>query len=254
MQSNLERLTSMLLVASAVVVVGTSSPALARRHLPERTFVSEAGPWSDMGGTQRWTDASAHDASRRAEYVRSNRRGHHRDEYRQDSARDNGWSANERDGTWGQERVGLPGNERAGRRRTRVASLGNKAFGASQGSGSDVVSEARHWIGTNPTGWASVWCGRFMNFVLERTGRRGTGSNLARSFANYGSRVGGPQVGAIAVMGRSGRAAGGSAGGHVGVVSGIDPNGNPIIISGNHGHTVAEAVYPRNRIFAYVMP
>src|ERR1700675_3641351 len=77
MQSNLERLTSMLLVASAVVVVGTSSPALARRHLPERTFVTEAavGPWSDVGGTQRWTDVSAHDASSRAEYVRSRRRG-----------------------------------------------------------------------------------------------------------------------------------------------------------------------------------
>ena len=251
MQSKLERLTSMLLVASAVVVVGTSSPALARRHLPERTFVTEAavGPWSDVGGTQRWTD----DASSRAEYVRSRRRGHHRDEYRQDSARDNGWSANERDGTWGQERLGLPANERGGHRRARVASLGNKAFGASQGSGLTSF-RARHWIGTNPTGWASVWCGRFMNFVLERTGRRGTGSNLARSFASYGSRIGGPQVGAIAVMGRSGRAAGGSPGGHVGVVSGIDPNGNPIIISGNHGHTVAEAVYPRNRIFAYVMP
>jgi hypothetical protein len=37
-------------------------------------------------------------------------------------------------------------------------------------------------------------------------------------------------------------------------VSGIDPNGNPIIISGNHGHRVDEAVYPRSRIFAYVKP
>jgi uncharacterized protein (TIGR02594 family) len=83
--------------------------------------------------------------------------------------------------------------------------------------------------------------------VLERTGRRGTGSNLALSFAHYGRRVSGPQIGAIAVMGRSG-------GGHVGVVSGIDPHGNPILISGNHGHQVAEAVYPRGRIFAYVMP
>jgi len=49
------------------------------------------------------------------------------------------------------------------------------------------------------------------------------------------------------VMGRHG-------GGHVGVVSGIDPSGNPIIVSGNHNHTVAESVYPRSRIAAYVMP
>jgi hypothetical protein len=43
-------------------------------------------------------------------------------------------------------------------------------------------------------------------------------------------------------------------GGHVGVVSGIDANGNPIIVSGNHNHTVAESVYPRSRISAYVLP
>ncbi len=57
----------------------------------------------------------------------------------------------------------------------------------------------------------------------------------------------GPEIGAIAVMGRRG-------GGHVGVVLGIDANGNPIIVSGNHNHTVAEAVYPRSRIITYVMP
>jgi uncharacterized protein (TIGR02594 family) len=71
---------------------------------------------------------------------------------------------------------------------------------------------------------------------------------MARSFANYGRRVSGPQVGAIAVMSRGGR------GGHVGVVSGVDAKGNPIIVSGNHGRKVAEAVYPRGRVYAYVMP
>ena len=50
-----------------------------------------------------------------------------------------------------------------------------------------------------------------------------------------------------ASMGRRG-------GGHVGIVSGIDANGNPIVISGNHGHRVAEATYARGRIYAYVMP
>jgi uncharacterized protein (TIGR02594 family) len=154
---------------------------------------------------------------------------------------------------FGNDRVAWSERGPVARRRGRLASLGRSSVGGNAG-GSDLVAEARRWIGTNPTGWSHVWCGRFMNFILERTGRRGSGSNLARSFANYGSRVSGPQIGAIAVMGRSGRAAGGSPGGHVGVVSGIDPRGNPIIISGNHGHRVAEAVYPRGRIFAYVMP
>jgi uncharacterized protein (TIGR02594 family) len=87
-----------------------------------------------------------------------------------------------------------------------------------------------------------------MNFVLKRSGYAGTNSGFARSFASYGRPVAGPQVGAIAVMTR------GKRGGHVGVVSGVDGNGNPIIISGNHGGRVAEAVYPRGRIYAYVMP
>ena len=87
-----------------------------------------------------------------------------------------------------------------------------------------------------------------MNFVLERSGHEGTGSDLAKSFASIGRRVSGPQVGAIAVMSRRG-------GGHVGVVSGIDEAGNPIIISGNsRGRRVAEGTYPRGRVYAYVMP
>ena len=71
---------------------------------------------------------------------------------------------------------------------------------------------------------------------------------MARSFASYGQRLSGPQVGAIAVMTRGRR------GGHVGVVSGIDPKGNPIVISGNHSRRVAESVYSRSRVYAYVMP
>jgi uncharacterized protein (TIGR02594 family) len=112
--------------------------------------------------------------------------------------------------------------------------------------GSSLVAEARRYLGTNPTGRRSLWCGAFMDKVLRETGHRG-GGNLAKGYLNYGRRVFGPRVGAIAVMGRRG-------GGHVGVVSGIDPNGNPIIVSGNHNHTVAESVYPRSRIIAYVDP
>jgi len=119
---------------------------------------------------------------------------------------------------------------------------GGASFGAS-----NVVAEARRYIGGNPTGRSRLWCARFMNMVLEKTGHRGTGSDMARSFAHYGHRVAGPQVGAIAVMGRRG-------GGHVGVVTGIDPKGNPIVVSGNHGRRVAESVYSRSRIYAYVMP
>jgi uncharacterized protein (TIGR02594 family) len=125
------------------------------------------------------------------------------------------------------------------------ASISNTSVVPSFGGG-DVVSEARRYLGGNPTGRRSLWCGAFMDMVLKKTGHKG-GGNLARAYASYGRRVSGPQVGAIAVMARRG-------GGHVGVVSGIDASGNPIIISGNHNDKVEESTYPRGRILAYVMP
>jgi uncharacterized protein (TIGR02594 family) len=128
--------------------------------------------------------------------------------------------------------------------RVAAQSHANSAYGGQ--STNELVAEARKYIGTNPTGRGSLWCGAFMDMVLKRTGHQG-GGNLASAYVHYGHRVSGPQVGAIAVMGRRG-------GGHVGVVSGIDANGNPIIVSGNHNRTVAESVYPRGRIEAYVVP
>ena len=140
---------------------------------------------------------------------------------------------------------------RISRRQATLQSADSAAESFSNSSSfgsSNVVAEARRYIGGNPTGRGRLWCARFMNMVLERSGHRGTGSDMARSFAGYGQRVSGPQVGAIAVMSRGRR------GGYVGVVSGIDPKGNPIIVSGNHGNRVAESVYSRGRIYAYVMP
>jgi uncharacterized protein (TIGR02594 family) len=133
-------------------------------------------------------------------------------------------------------------------RKTRSITAQAKAYAAASGSYSPVVAEARRHLGTNPTKRRSLWCGAFMNLVLERTGHKRGPSDLAKSFASYGQRIPGPRVGALAVMSRGPR------GGHVGVVSGIDPKGNVIVVSGNHNNTVAESVYPRSRILAYVMP
>jgi uncharacterized protein (TIGR02594 family) len=145
-----------------------------------------------------------------------------------------------------QRQAATPRLSRAARRAQASATTGVGSFGSFGGGG--LVSEARRYLGTNPTGMSALWCARFMNMVLERSGRRGTGSNMASSFASYGTRISGPQVGAIAVMSR------GKRGGHVGIVSGIDASGNPIIISGNHNRRVAEATYSRGRVYAYVMP
>jgi uncharacterized protein (TIGR02594 family) len=113
-------------------------------------------------------------------------------------------------------------------------------------NGAALVAEARRYLGTNPTKRATLWCGAFLDMVLRRTGHRG-GGNLALGYARYGKRIPGPKVGAIVVLRRNG-------GGHVGIVTGVDSNGNPIVISGNHNHRVAVATYPRSRVVAYVVP
>jgi uncharacterized protein (TIGR02594 family) len=135
--------------------------------------------------------------------------------------------------------------DRAETRRSRGRAARAEAP-ATGGFSNDLVSTARKYIGTNPTNRRTLWCGAFMDKVLRENGFKG-GGNLALGYAKYGRRVSGPQVGAIAVIRRRG-------GGHVGVVSGVDPNGNPIVISGNHNRTTAESVYPRSRIVTYVVP
>ena len=120
-------------------------------------------------------------------------------------------------------------------------------FGGSQSSisaGVGVVDRARSFIGdtAHQVGVRStLWCSAFL--------RKVTGANdvddRALSWEKH-QRIA-PQVGAVVTMGRRG-------GGHVGVVSGFTAKGDPIVISGNHGGRVREAVYSRSRIRAWVSP
>lgn len=114
------------------------------------------------------------------------------------------------------------------------------------GGGSRAVAVARKYLGGNPTGRSSLWCGHFMNFVERKVGRPGTGSGMARSFASYGRRVSSPRRGDIAVLARKG-------GGHVGYV--LEASGKSVkLISGNHGNKVGIGNYPRSRVIAFVRP
>jgi len=200
------------LAVCAVAMVAIATPASARPH-----------------------HRAGHHAHSHHGYHHHVSRHHRHRHYGRRAARVSRWEA-------GVERMNQQGFANANAAMTPETGFSGGGFGVS-----NVVAEARRYIGGNPTGRSRLWCARFMNMVLKRSGHEGTGSDMASSFAHYGHRVSGPEIGAIAVMGRRG-------GGHVGVVSGIDPHGNPIIVSGNHGHRVAESVYPRGRIYAYVMP
>jgi uncharacterized protein (TIGR02594 family) len=136
---------------------------------------------------------------------------------------------------------------------TMARSRSDAADAAAQVPGAaGVLLEALRWRGRTakqiglPT---QLWCADFMNFVLRRAGGKGTQSRAARSFLDYGKRLDGPRVGAIAILYRKGLNSG-----HVGVVRGTDGRGNPILVSGNHGLTVRESVYPKAKVMAYVMP
>ena len=123
-----------------------------------------------------------------------------------------------------------------------VASVNSGLF--SFFAGGDLVSRARLYLGTNPTGWSHVWCGRFMAMVAPNAAARLRNPNTARDWAALPRTS--PHVGAIAVLSRGRR------GGHVGVVSGFSSRGDPIIVSGNHGRLVGEGTYPLSRVIAFV--
>lgn len=112
------------------------------------------------------------------------------------------------------------------------------------GGGTGIVAQARAYIGTNPTGWRRLWCGRFIAMVAPQVAARVGNPNMAKAYLALPRTSG--NVGDIAVMGRRG-------GGHVGIVSGFDGAGNPIIVSGNAGGgIVREGAYARGRIIAFV--
>ncbi|MBV6486932.1 MAG: hypothetical protein GHHEDOFH_00869 [Pseudorhodoplanes sp.] len=111
-------------------------------------------------------------------------------------------------------------------------------------SGGDLIARAladigktAYEVGVRPT----LWCAAWLNKVLGG----GTGSDLARSYVTYGRRAAPGCIGCIAVLTR------GKEGGHVGIVTGYDRSGNPILISGNHNRRVGAGTYPRARVIAW---
>jgi uncharacterized protein (TIGR02594 family) len=84
----------------------------------------------------------------------------------------------------------------------------------------------------------TAWCSAFVNWVLLRSGVPGTNHALASSWLNWGSRLHGPQYGAITVVrkasGGADAATGSSSGNHVGFL--VDAQGSRIrLLGGNQG-------------------
>ena len=108
--------------------------------------------------------------------------------------------------------------------------------------GGDLVSRARNYVGATAGQLGlprRLWCADFMNMVT-----RSGSDRKAKSYLNRGTPAPYGCTNCIAITSRKG-------GGHVGVVSGYDNSGNPILVSGNHDHRVAESVYHKRRVIAY---
>jgi hypothetical protein len=104
--------------------------------------------------------------------------------------------------------------------------------------GGGLAARAGRYLGTNPTGWRRVWCGRFLRMIVPRD--PGPAFDAARSWARYGSAAHGPVPGAIGVMPH-----------HVGIVLGRCADGRVLMRSGNHNRTVGDGCYAARRFIAF---
>ena len=123
---------------------------------------------------------------------------------------------------------------------------GDSESGAGRGSLLTLFSQAGIHIDPAMT----AWCAAFVNAVLATNGLKGTGSNAARSFLDYGSATNSPQKGDIVVLRR-----GNGTEGHVGFFEGFDKGGNVRVLGGNQGPPgfgkVSEATYTRAEVLGY---
>lgn len=102
----------------------------------------------------------------------------------------------------------------------------------------------RRVTGVNPA--RTPWCAAFVNGVLRQSGRRGTGSNSAASFRNYGNATSAPAGGDIALVRRRG-----GSGYHVGFFKGyVTRNGRTMvaIVGGNQSNRVSVSYYPAGKV------
>lgn len=94
------------------------------------------------------------------------------------------------------------------------------------------------------------WCAAWANAVLAKSGVQGTGSLLARSFLNWGTRTNTPSNGDVVIIarGRSGVS------GHVGFfVERQTMNGRRFVkvLGGNQGRQVKVAWFPESKVIGY---
>lgn len=102
--------------------------------------------------------------------------------------------------------------------------------------------------GVNLDPAVTAWCAAFVGATLKQAGMEGTGSNLARSYLDWGQAVTEPQKGDVAVFSR-----GDPNGpyGHVGFFDGYNEDGTIRVLGGNQGDAVSYANYGADKLLGF---
>lgn len=102
--------------------------------------------------------------------------------------------------------------------------------------------------GANLDPVTTAWCAAFVNSSLGQAGIKGTGSDLAKSFLNWGEAVDTPQRGDIAVFSRGDP---NSIYGHVGFFDSFTPDGKINVLGGNQSDKVGLDAFDRGQLLGF---
>lgn len=122
------------------------------------------------------------------------------------------------------------------------------ALGLNEADKKAALSDYLTTGGANLDPATTAWCAAFVNATLKQAGMEGTGSNMARSYLDWGQPVDQPQRGDVAVFSR-----GDPNGpyGHVGFFDGYNADGTIRVLGGNQGDAVSVASYSPDALLGF---
>jgi uncharacterized protein (TIGR02594 family) len=127
--------------------------------------------------------------------------------------------------------------------------LAGQQIGLDENTQAAAVRDYLHNGGVNLDPQTYAWCAAFVNATLQQSGMKGTGSNMARSFLEWGQPTENPAQGDIAVFRRPGDET--NTFGHVGFFAGFNPDGSIRVLGGNQGDKVSYGNYSREDLLGF---
>lgn len=126
--------------------------------------------------------------------------------------------------------------------------LAAKQLGMNERDQQAALTEYMANGGVNLDPAVTAWCAAYVNATLAQSGMKGTGSNMARSFLDWGAEVNEPQKGDLAIFSR-----GDPNGpyGHVGFFDGYNADGTIRVLGGNQGDSVSIASYSPDDLLGF---